>query len=514
MLEGMSSLDRAAFPRPQVKRRRVLVCACGSRGDVQQFIALVLGLKKAGYFVHIVTTDDHIEMVKEFGLSADGIGMDMHAIFETPAFSKPAREGDTAKVHSAMIGPNKSEGLVKTTKLILQTAVNFKPDIILASEPLFIISHAVAVELGVPAIQCLLTSRTDDYLCLHIHSRMMLQEAFQPTIMEVIPSYKPWSIDNFWQFAAATRLCPEPTLVAVSTRIVPKNPAFKRHKYTGYWTINNEQQNRAMSSGDHNFGGQDAETITRFLAQRGEGDNAPVYFGWGSMTAVSAEHMACLAVRSLKLTQLRGIVLGGWAGVTMDHVRKAQCEDATELAAYAEENVIFVETAPHEWLFPQCSVIVHHGGSGTMAAALRSGRPSIVTPCLFDQTDNAQLVKATGAGIALESLQVVSAKSIATAIKQTVEVGELVQCAASLGEHLRAENGVDNAVLEINRFIQEDLKTGLWAKRNRELSDAILSHATSSFGWWISAAHLLCGCIDDRQEDWDEDERKSEAPTW
>lgn len=514
----MACTDVAALLPSQVTGRRVLVSGQGTRGDIQPFIALALGLKKAGFVVLVVTNEGHIEMVKEFGLEVDGTGFDIHRDFEKPEIAKLLREGDTQKFWAEIMGSITRQDMVKRTNSFLQSAVKFKPDIILANEILFIIAHAVGVELGVPAIQCLLTARNDDFL--KMKGRFLIyfitkwgRDVCQPAITEVLPSYKPWLTVNFWQIAEKIRRCPEPTLVSVSERVVPKKPGFNRQEYTGYWTIDNEQQNKAMSSGDHNFGGQDAETITRFLAQRGERCIAPAYFGWGSMIALSAEHMACLAVRSLKLSKLRGIVLKGWAGVTMDHVRNAQCKDATELVAYAEENVIFVETAPHEWLFPQCSVIVHHGGSGTTAAALRSGRPSIVTPCMFDQIENAELVKATGAGIALESLHVVSAKSIAAAIKQSVGVGGLVQRAASLGEYLRAENGVDNAVQEICRFIQEDLDTGLWAKRKRELLDATQTHAKSKFGcWWNTAALFLCGCIKYRQDDWDEDEGKRELP--
>jgi hypothetical protein len=33
---------------------------------------------------------------------------------------------------------------------------------------------------------------------------------------------------------------------------------------------------------------------------------------------------------------------------------------------------------PHSWLFAKCSAAVHHGGSGTMHAALAAGLPSLV----------------------------------------------------------------------------------------------------------------------------------------
>ena len=37
--------------------------------------------------------------------------------------------------------------------------------------------------------------------------------------------------------------------------------------------------------------------------------------------------------------------------------------------------------APHEWLFPQCSMAIHHGGAGTTGAALRAGTLNINWEC-------------------------------------------------------------------------------------------------------------------------------------
>merc|ERR1711939_981043 len=116
--------------------------------------------------------------------------------------------------------------------------------------------------------------------------------------------------------------------------------------------------------------------------------------GWGSMVAVSEAHMTCLAVRSLMKAGLRGIILGGWAKLDPSMLKGQPDTEAME--AYVTENVLFLPSAPHEWLFPQCSVTAHHGGSGTTAAALRSGVPTIVTPCAFDQFDNAHLVQSNG----------------------------------------------------------------------------------------------------------------------
>merc|ERR550525_815337 len=98
--------------------------------------------------------------------------------------------------------------------------------------------------------------------------------------------------------------------------------------------------------------------------------------------------MTCLAVRALMKSKSRGIVLGGWAGL---EVGKLQGQaDTQQMLDYVAEDVLFLKTAPHEWLFPRCSCTVHHGGSGTTAAALRAGRPTIITPCFVDQFSNAK----------------------------------------------------------------------------------------------------------------------------
>merc|ERR1740138_515151 len=126
------------------------------------------------------------------------------------------------------------------------------------------------------------------------------------------------------------------------------------------------------------------------------------------MMAVSAEHMSSLAVRALMQSKARGIILGGYAELGEDKLQGQ--EDTKQMLEYAKQNVLFVKTAPHEWLFPQCACTVHHGGSGTTAAALRAGRPTIVTPCFLDQFDNARLAAQAGVGVEMKQFSKVTAR--------------------------------------------------------------------------------------------------------
>ncbi len=52
--------------------------------------------------------------------------------------------------------------------------------------------------------------------------------------------------------------------------------------------------------------------------------------------------------------------------------------------------------APYSKLFPRAALIVHQGGVGTTAQAMRAGRPMLVMPYSHDQPDNARRMRRLG----------------------------------------------------------------------------------------------------------------------
>ena len=83
---------------------------------------------------------------------------------------------------------------------------------------------------------------------------------------------------------------------------------------------------------------------------------------------------------------------------------------AKDLAADARFKA--VAYAPFSTVFPRASVVVHHGGAGTTAQALRSGRPALVTPMAHDQFDNAARVQRVQAGHMLRFKQVTTGRMV------------------------------------------------------------------------------------------------------
>jgi rhamnosyltransferase subunit B len=57
--------------------------------------------------------------------------------------------------------------------------------------------------------------------------------------------------------------------------------------------------------------------------------------------------------------------------------------------------------APYSEIFPYAAVVVHQGGIGTTAQAMRAGCPQFVVPHAFDQPDNAARIKRLGLGLSL-----------------------------------------------------------------------------------------------------------------
>lgn len=65
------------------------------------------------------------------------------------------------------------------------------------------------------------------------------------------------------------------------------------------------------------------------------------------------------------------------------------------------DSVLWVAYAPLQGLLPHCAALIHHGGIGTTAEALRAGVPQLVVPFAHDQFDNGERVKALGVGSTL-----------------------------------------------------------------------------------------------------------------
>ena len=101
---------------------------------------------------------------------------------------------------------------------------------------------------------------------------------------------------------------------------------------------------------------------------------------------------------------------------------------------------------PHRWLFDRVACVVHHGGFGTTAAALRAGVPAVVVPHVIDQTFWARRVHNLGVGPPPIPRARLTAERLAEALVQAIQDEGMRVRAAHLGAQIRAEDGIGEAV--------------------------------------------------------------------
>ncbi|MEM8511796.1 rhamnosyltransferase subunit B [Massilia sp. MP_M2] len=96
---------------------------------------------------------------------------------------------------------------------------------------------------------------------------------------------------------------------------------------------------------------------------------------------------------------------------------------------------------PLKALLPHVAALVHHGGIGTTAEALRAGTPQLVVPLAHDQFDNAARVVVLGAGVSLHARRVTPAR-MAAALQQVL-AGAVASQAAAVAARSTAPDCLD-----------------------------------------------------------------------
>jgi rhamnosyltransferase subunit B len=124
-----------------------------------------------------------------------------------------------------------------------------------------------------------------------------------------------------------------------------------------------------------------APELARFL----ENGPPPRVFTLGSAAVITAGNFYEQSARAAALLGMRAVLL---VGADPSNLPRAQLTP----------EIIAVPYAPFSKLFPRASAIIHQGGVGTTAQALRAGKPMLIMPYSHDQPDNARRMRRLGVG--------------------------------------------------------------------------------------------------------------------
>lgn len=155
--------------------------------------------------------------------------------------------------------------------------------------------------------------------------------------------------------------------------------------------------------------------------------DAPIVFCLGTAASHTAGDFHTLAARAAGRIGRRAILLVG-RGV------------APPTPADLPTGVIAAEYAPFSLLLPRAAVVVHHGGIGSTAQALRAGKPALVIPHAHDQFNNALLLHRLGVARILPRRSV-TVPRLADHLGALLTDSACASAAQALGERLAREDG-------------------------------------------------------------------------
>lgn len=413
---------------------RVLILTLGSRGDVQPFVALGTALRARGHDVTLSTGRGFEAMIEAQGLTAMPLSDDVRAQVGSPEIRQALRSF-TGKLRAWRAAKG---WFRRQLDEMWAVARDIRPDAIVHHHAKALASPHIAEALRCVAIPVALIPAsvpTAAFPSLAVPWRSLgrtgnrLSHRALNAFVSLLLSGKidAWRRESLGLERKRARALFDGT--APGGRAVPRLHAFSRHlvpkpadwpardRVTGYWFS------------DRTAAWSPPASLVRFL----DAGPPPVYVGFGSMPSEDAGKLTRIVVEALDLADARGVLASGWGGLD-ETVRSAR--------------VHLLDGAPHDWLFPRCSAVVHHGGAGTTHEGLRWGRPSIVCPVFGDQPFWGRRVAEAGAGPAPLPQKTLTPASLAQALA-AARAPTVVSRAAEIGAQIRAEPGTEAAVSAI-----------------------------------------------------------------
>ena len=393
----------------------IVIPTIGSRGDVQPFIALAQGLIACGHQVTIGSHPLMAALVESHGVRFAPIGPDIHFSEEVAAIRRKAHNAAAGLIHGMRFG---FDMLARSHDDILELCR--KADLVVV--PTAVAAGKNEAELlGLPYLSVTLMPWAIPW---RDPDRPVFKRLLYGAIDGFVHLITVRPLNRLRKKQGLSPVGPEGftsarlNLVPVSPAVYPPNPLWEpRHRLVGYWFVE--------APGDW----FPPEDLLAFLDQ---GD-PPVLISLGAMSLGDADALesASLFVDALQQAGLRAVIQGWEAGIR-------------QLTLPAR--IYAAGSLPHSWLMPRCASVVHHGGYGTTAAGLRAGIPALVIPHIADQFYWGKQVYELGVGPAPIPRTELDLDGLAAALDELARDHRMRVTAASLGEQIRSENGIENAL--------------------------------------------------------------------
>ncbi|MFH2040586.1 MAG: glycosyltransferase, partial [Chloroflexota bacterium] len=399
----------------------------GSRGDFQPFLALALGLQKAGHKPRLAAAGRFEDQATQSGVEFSALPGDPAEISLrlNDAGTNPLLMIRSIQDYILAIAPQ----VVRETRLALQGA-----DLVIHSFLFTTGGHSFAREMGIPDISVqtfpmFAATRAFPNVALawlppgpfSYLSHWLATQIFWYGGNSGLRGLRKRHLQDFphkltWPFKQYGDRPLTPLVYAYSPTVLPRPADWSAANIhiPGYFFLDEPEY-------------QPPPILQKFL----ETGEAPVCISFGSNLNREKERIQSIMIEALMQNRQRGILLTGWGG---------------EMKQEHSPNILALPEASHAWLLPHCMAVVHHGGAGTTGAGLRAGIPNIVVPSATDQPFWARRVAELEAGPQPIPLKHLTTASLAAGLMAAQNDLAMRVRAARVGEMIRAENGVEKMI--------------------------------------------------------------------
>jgi sterol 3beta-glucosyltransferase len=408
---------------------RIAIFTLGSRGDIQPYVALGVEALKRNHEVVICTGESFKSFIEDNNIEFYKADLDLMALLKTQEGQEVFNNGTKHIIKAMKYAKEKVNPTYrKTMEQFYNCAKN--ADIIIY-HPKALATPDIALKLNIPCISIspvpfiypidefpnlAISSKSDLGKKLNKLSYVATKYAESSNIKEIndfrekilsLPKRK----SGIYTYDINNK--PIPIIYPVSKFLFEDVHSWEGKVYLpGFVFLDNENEelNNKIEKFTLNF-------------------KKPIVISFSSMPLKNPDKFKRILVEALKISNNRAIVLTGVSGMSFEH----------------EENILAVPYAPHNLLFPLSKGIMHHGGVGTMASALKSGKPQLIMPFSVDQPFWAHRLYMLGYAIKPLNEKTLTVDALAKGFIE-MDKAEYITSAIKIKEKLDGENGNENLI--------------------------------------------------------------------
>lgn len=414
---------------------RIAIFTLGSRGDVQPYIALGIEALKHNHEVVICTGESFKSFIEGNNIDFAKADLDLMALLQTKEGQEVFNNGRKHIIKAMKYAKEKvNSAYRKTMEQFYNCAKN--ADIIIY-HPKALGAPDIAYRLNIPCISVSpvpFIYPIEEFPNLVISTKKDLGKKLNKLSYAVTKYAEASNIKELNDFRENVLNLPKRKsgvyTYAINNTPIPIVYPVSKYLFEDIKTWDNKVYLPGFVFLENKEEKLDPK-IEKFISK----GSKPIVISFSSMPLKNPDKFKETLVKALNKINYRAIVLTGISGMHFED----------------EKNILAVPSAPHNLLFPLSKGIMHHGGVGTMASALKSGKPQLIMPFSVDQPFWAHRLYMLGYAIKPLSENTVTADILAKAFMEMDEP-KYVTNAAIIKKKLDSENGNENLIKYIENF--------------------------------------------------------------